>query len=111
MTGRAADRPGAGVDRVVVRADYLYWAHEPAAEDGHAPAEALLRRWDNAPRKRNGYAVGYLEIPADAIAELEELRQVAEIYAIAQDDDDRAMRREARSVLAQLQTLKLAGRS
>ena len=88
-----------------VPAAYLLYAHEAAAEDGHAPAKALMRRWDAHPKRRGGFPVGRVEVPTDAVDEIRELRSVAEIYAIQEPDDDPAMRRAARDVLDQIRNL------
>lgn len=84
-----------------VSAGYVRWAHEPAAEDGNPAAEALCRRYDAHGGKR-----GRLTIPLSAQDEIAELRSVAEIWAIAEPDSDRAMCREARYVLRQLKELR-----
>lgn len=81
-----------------VNARYVMWAHEPAAEDGHAPAEKLCQRCDNLRPKDRGMVC----VPLTADDEIRELRSVAEIYEIKQDDDDPSMRRVAKSILNQL---------
>ena len=93
------------VSTILVRVAYIYWAHGPAAEDGHPPAVALCERADAHPRKRRGVSVGTIGVPVDAAAEVRELESVAKIWSIPEQDDDPKMRREAESVLRQIEAI------